>query len=134
MHSFEPMLQAALARVAAIDPDAYARTRNALDGAVTRLSPYFTHGLLSLRDVYERVHARHPLDAKHKLVFKLGWRAYWRHVWAHLGDGTHHSVHQGLLPDDTCQRDMAVRMCLTQTTWPSTHPHRGTATDTRVAV
>lgn len=51
MRSFEPTLQVALARLAEVQPDAYARTRNALDGAVTRLSPYITHGLLSLRDV-----------------------------------------------------------------------------------
>lgn len=49
MRSFEPTLPAAHARLAAVNPEAYARTRNALDGAVTRLSPYLTHGLLSLR-------------------------------------------------------------------------------------
>jgi deoxyribodipyrimidine photo-lyase len=99
MHLFEPTRHAALARLAQVQPDAYARTRNALDGAVTRLSPYLTHGLLSLREVYSAVHARQPLDARHKLVFELGWRAYWRHVWQHLGDGIHQSLHTGLLPD-----------------------------------
>ena len=103
MSQFEPTLQAAHARLAAVNPDAYARTRNALDGAVTRLSPYLTHGLLSLREVYEAVHARHRLDNKHKFVFELGWRAYWHHVWAHLGDGIHQSIHAGLLPDDSYQ-------------------------------
>ncbi|WP_233505971.1 FAD-binding domain-containing protein [Rhodoferax lacus] len=96
---FEPTRQAALTRLAAVQPDAYARTRNALDGAVTGLSPYLTHGLLSLREVYAAVHARQPLDAKHKFVFELGWRAYYRHVWAHLGPGLHQSLHPGLLPD-----------------------------------
>lgn len=106
MSSFEPTLQAAHARLAAVNPDAYARTRNALEGAVTRLSPYLTHGFLSLREVYETVHARHPLNVQHKLVFELGWRAYWRHVWEHLGDGIHQSIHTGLLPDDAYQSDM----------------------------
>jgi deoxyribodipyrimidine photo-lyase len=96
----EPTWHAAQARLAAVDPAAYARTRNSLDGAVTRLSPYLTHGFLSLPEVYSAVHSRHALDPKHKLVFELGWRAYWRHVWAHLGDGIHHSRHPGLLPDD----------------------------------
>ena len=103
---FEPTTQAAQARLAAVNPAAYARTRNALDGAVTRLSPYLTHGLLSLREVYDAVNARHPLDAKHKFVFELGWRAYWRHVWEHVGDGIHQSTHQGLLPDHAYQRDI----------------------------
>ncbi|MEO7105338.1 MAG: FAD-binding domain-containing protein, partial [Rhodoferax sp.] len=106
MRSFEPTLKAAHARVAAVDPVAYARTRNALDGAVTRLSPYLTHGFISLREVYESVHARHPLDAKHKFVFELGWRAYWHHVWEHLGDGIHQSLHPGLLPDDAYRPDI----------------------------
>ncbi len=119
MHNFEPTLQAAHARVAAIYPDAYARTRNALDGAVTRLSPYLTHGFLSLRQVYESVHARHPLNAKHKLVFELGWRAYWRHVWTHLGDGIHQSIHPGLLPDDAYQPDMPVDVLEARTGVPA---------------
>lgn len=100
MRSFEPTAQAAGARLAEVRPDAYAQTRNALDGAVTCLSPYITHGFLSLRDVYSDVLARHPLDAKHKFVFELGWRAYYRHVWAHLGEGIHQSFHCGVLPDD----------------------------------
>ncbi|MFM6989697.1 MAG: FAD-binding domain-containing protein [Rhodoferax sp.] len=106
MHKFEPTLQAAQACLAQVRPDAYAQTRNALDGAVTRLSPYITHGLLSLRDVYTEVNARHPLDAKHKFVFELGWRAYYRHVWAHRGDGIHRSLHAGLLPEDAYQTTM----------------------------
>ena len=106
VHNFEPTLAAARARLAAVDPDAYARTRNALDGAVTRLSPYLTHGLLSLRNVYETVHARHPLAPAHKFVFELGWRAYWRHVWAHRGDAIARSLHAGLLPEDCYQQTM----------------------------
>ena len=106
MRRFEPIAQAARARLAAVRPDAYAQTRNALDGAVTGLSPYITHGLLSLRDVYADVQARHPLDAKHKFVFELGWRAYYRHVWAHIGEGIHKSLHSGLLPDDAYRAEM----------------------------
>jgi deoxyribodipyrimidine photo-lyase len=108
MHKFEPTLQAARETLAQVRPDAYAQTRNALDGAVTRLSPYITHGLLSLRDVYAEVNASHPLDAKHKFVFELGWRAYYRHVWAHRGDGIHQSLHPGLLPDDAYQAAMPI--------------------------
>lgn len=99
MPGFEPTREAALQRLGAVDPDAYARTRNALGGAVTRLSPYITHGLLGLREVYKTVHQRHPMDVRHKFVFELGWRAYWRHVWEQRGDGVHQSLHAGPLPD-----------------------------------
>ena len=106
MKLFEPNRKSALARLAAVQPAAYARSRNALDGAVTRLSPYLTHGLLSLQEVYAAVNARHPLHAQHKLVFELGWRAYYRHVWLHLGDGIHQSLRAGLLPDDAYQSEI----------------------------
>lgn len=46
-----PTLAAARERIAAVRPGAYARTRNSLDGAVTGLSPYLTHGFVSLREV-----------------------------------------------------------------------------------
>ena len=96
---FEPSSQAAQARLAAVNPRAYAATRNALDGAVTRLSPYITHGFLSLTDVLKTVHHKHPLELGHKFVFELGWRAYFHHVWAYEGERILASLHEGPLPD-----------------------------------
>ena len=91
--AFAPTLAAARARIAAVRPAAYARTRNALDGAVTGLSPYITHGFVTLTDVLAGVAARHMLDMQHKFVFELGWRAYFRHVWQHRGAGILRSLH-----------------------------------------
>jgi deoxyribodipyrimidine photo-lyase len=91
---------AAQARLAGVRPGAYARTRNALDGAVTRLSPYLTHGVLALPQVLRALTAAGALPVGHKLVYELGWRAYFRHVWAHRGDGILRSLHPGPLPDD----------------------------------
>ena len=105
MHeTFAPTLAAAQARIAAVQPAAYARTRNALDGAVSKLSPYITHGFVTLADVLTGVAARHALDVRHKFVFELGWRAYFRHVWQHRGEGIFHSLHEGPLPDDEYAR------------------------------
>lgn len=98
---FEPTQAAAQARIAALRPGAYARTRNALDGAVSHLSPYITHGFVSLTDVLAGVAQRHALDVQHKFVYELGWRAYFRHVWQHRGDGILQSLHAGPLPDAT---------------------------------
>ena len=97
--AFEPTLQAAHERIKAVRPQEYARTRNALDGAVTRLSPYLTHGFVSLPEVYAGVASSYPLDDQHKFVFELGWRAYFQHVWSHLGAGIHQSLHDGLMPE-----------------------------------
>jgi len=79
---------AAVARLAAVDPPAYARSRNHVDGAVSRLSPWIRHGVLSLAEVRDAALARvaRPEDAE-KFVSELGWRDYWRRVQAALGDG-----------------------------------------------
>ncbi len=97
--TYPPTVAAAQARIAAVRPTAYARTRNALDGAVSGLSPYITHGFVSLTDVLAGVAARHRLEVQHKLVYELGWRAYFRHVWQHRGAGILQSLHPGPLPD-----------------------------------
>lgn len=97
--SWLPTLAAAQARIDAVRPVDYARTRNALDGAVSGLSPYITHGLVSLTEVLAGVSARHPLSAQHKFVYELGWRAYFRHVWEHRGERILQSLHEGPLPD-----------------------------------
>jgi deoxyribodipyrimidine photo-lyase len=97
--TFAPTLGAAHTRIAAVQPGAYARTRNALGGAVSTLSPYITHGFVSLADVLAGVLARQGLDVQHKFVYELGWRAYFRHVWQHAGDGILRSLHAGPLPE-----------------------------------
>jgi deoxyribodipyrimidine photo-lyase len=100
IEAFLPTPEAAAARVAAIQPAEYARTRNHLDGAVTRLSPYLTHGFVTLRQVLATVLQQHgELPVQHKLVYEFGWREYFRHVWRERGDGILQSLHEGVLPD-----------------------------------
>jgi deoxyribodipyrimidine photo-lyase len=67
---FEPTREAALARLQAVRPGDYARTRNHLEAAVTGLSPYLTHGLLSLPEVLAHLRQRHRIAQDHKLVFE----------------------------------------------------------------
>ena len=78
---------AAVAKLATIDPEAYARTRNHVAGSVTRLSPWLRHGVLSLAEVRDAALARvdDPMQAE-KLISELGWRDYWRQVHAALGE------------------------------------------------
>ena len=114
---FPPTRQAALERVSAVRPGDYERSRNAIDGAVTGLSPYITHGLINLPEVLAGVTAKHLLDVQHKFVFELGWREYFRHVWAFRGEEIFESLREGLLPqtsysaqlpDDIRQADTGV--------------------------
>ena len=100
MTLFQPTRAAALARIASVDPAEYARSRNALNGAVTQLSPYITHGFISLPEVLEGVRLHHSVRTQDKFVFELGWREYFRHVWQHRGNGIFKSLHEGVLPDE----------------------------------
>lgn len=102
--AWPPTREAALARIAAVRPAAYAGTRNALNGAVSRLSPYLSHGLVSLPEVLAGVTAQAPLDVQHKFVYELGWRAYFHHVWRQRGSGIFDSLHAGPLPDEAYTR------------------------------
>ena len=103
---FEPTSAAARARVAAVRPAAYARTRNALDGDVTRLSPYLTHGLITLPQVLAGVLQRGPLPVQHKLIYEFAWREYFHHVWLHEGDRIFESFHEGVLPETAYAREL----------------------------
>ena len=79
--SFVRSYQEILDIIDQIDPVAYAKTRNHLDGAVTRLSPYITRGIISLPQVRERLLARHPAQDCEKLIQELAWREYFQNVW-----------------------------------------------------
>ena len=87
LQRFEPTREAALARLSTVHPSSYARTRNALDGAVTGLSPYFTHGLLTMPEAARAVHTRTALTFDDKLVFEFAWREFFHHVWSRAERG-----------------------------------------------
>ncbi len=95
-----PHPAAAYARIDAVNPTAYARTRNAIESEVSGLSPYITHGFVTLPQVLAGVRARHSVNMQHKFVYELGWREFFRHVWRHRGDAIFTSLHEGPLPDD----------------------------------
>ena len=104
--SLAPTLAAAQIRIAAVRPTVYARTRNALDGAVSGLSPYITHGFVSLSDVLSGVASCQTIGVQDKFVFELGWRAFFRHVWQHRGNAILRSLHEGPLPDRAYSREL----------------------------
>ena len=91
--TFPPTRAEALNRAAGVDPARYARTRNFLSGDVTRLSPYISHGLITIPELLESIHARRALGWEDKLAFEFGWREYFHHVWARLGDGIWREQH-----------------------------------------
>lgn len=84
--AFAPNRAAALERCDRVDPRRYAATRNHLHGAVSGLSPYITHGLITIPEVLDRIATRHTVGWQDKFVFELGWREYFHHAWRHLGE------------------------------------------------
>jgi deoxyribodipyrimidine photo-lyase len=114
---FPPDRTEALARAGSVNPTRYARTRNALNGNVSYLSPYITHGVISVNEVLAAVGEKHRVGWQDKFVFELGWREYFQHVWSRLGDDIWNDAHhppanhyQSVLPDDirTAQTGVAI--------------------------
>ena len=93
---FLPTDEAVQARLSSVHVANYGRTRNHLDGAVTYLSPYLTHGFLSLAEVVASVRKNQSLEPSDKLFSEFAWRAFFHHVWSHLGDDIFQSIRPGL--------------------------------------
>lgn len=93
---FPPNDQGWQTRIAQIDPRRYASTRNHLNGAVTGLSPYLTHGYLSLNDAARAIRERVPLNVEDKLFSEFCWRSFFHHVWSYKGDAILGNLRPGL--------------------------------------
>src|SRR5450830_1185448 len=96
----------AMRRLATVNGDNYGKTRNFLEGDVTRLSPYLRHGCITLKEAVESVRARFGKRAE-KLLFEFAWRDYWHEVWYLNGDAILSDMEpakvalgRGILPDD----------------------------------
>jgi|688.fasta_scaffold55880_2 deoxyribodipyrimidine photo-lyase len=73
-------------RIKAINPTKYAQTRNFLDGEATYLSPYFTAGVISLKEVYDQILTISDQSKSEKLIMELAWREYFQRVWENKKD------------------------------------------------
>jgi deoxyribodipyrimidine photo-lyase len=80
--AFPPSRCVALERARAVDARRYAQTRNHLRGAVSRLSPYLTHGLVSVPEVLEASGA-----GGGKFEQELAWREFCQVVHEREGRG-----------------------------------------------
>lgn len=83
---FPIQLSAIQNRITEINPVAYAKTRNFLTGAVTRLSPYLSRGVISLSQIQSSILDRYSVYQSEKLLQELAWREYYQRVWQAKGD------------------------------------------------
>ncbi|MFT4595552.1 MAG: deoxyribodipyrimidine photo-lyase, partial [Psychroserpens sp.] len=66
-----------LKQIDGVDPVAYGRSRNYRNGAVTRLSPYISRGVISTKQVMENMLGRgFSLPSIEKFIQELAWRDY----------------------------------------------------------
>lgn len=92
-------------RIDKIDVRAYDKTRNYLDGSVTWLSPFITHGVIDTTTVAERVLLRYKPKQCYRFLFELAWREYFHRTWLKHGDAifqdllSHQDVKEALIPD-----------------------------------
>ena len=77
-----------LRRLQEIKPSLYGKTRNYLNGAVTKLSPYLRHGCISLNEAIQLT-KEISVAENEKLLFEFAWRDYWRHIWYMTGERIH---------------------------------------------
>jgi deoxyribodipyrimidine photo-lyase len=78
--------QEALKRLNTLDLESYNRNSNFSNGSVSKLSPYFRHGCLTLKEASDNVRVRFGAQAE-KFVTELARRDYWHQVWHDLGNG-----------------------------------------------
>lgn len=84
---FSPQYNDIISKVNSIDPVAYGRSRNYINGAVGRLSPYVSRGAISTSQILESVIQREfSFKSTETLIKQLAWREYFQRVWQHLGN------------------------------------------------
>ncbi len=84
---FPTHYDAILGQIDQVDPVEYGKTRNYLNGQVTRLSPYISRGVISVKQVLDQVLSR-GYDPREISAFikELAWREYFQRTWQVLGD------------------------------------------------
>ena len=93
--SFTTDYEEILHQIAQIDPVKYGKTRNFIDGAVTRLSPYISRGVISTKQVFEAMMERgYKYWEIKKFIQELAWRDYWQQVWIAKGDQINNDLRQ----------------------------------------
>lgn len=110
----------ALRRTIAVHPRRYADSRNHIAGAVTRLSPYVTHGVIPDGELFALWRTRFGLTLDDALLRQLAWRGFFHHVRRHLGDAILADLHppahapqaryRHALPDDVLTARTGVRV------------------------
>lgn len=97
----------------------YATSRNFVDGGVSKLSPYITHGVITVRECVAHILTKHTIKSAEKFVMELVWKEFFMQVQKSYGnqyvshpvrDDKTHVTKKQILPHRLVEG-------LTQTTW-----------------
>lgn len=80
---FPTSLSDITARIDAVNPCIYAKTRNYVSGAVSHLSPYISRGIISTKFIYERLMQRYTATDCERFLSELLWREYFQRIQQH---------------------------------------------------
>ena len=111
MINFPTDYTAILKRLYAINPIAYANTRNYINGDVTYLSPYISRGVLSITQIAQAVLQKNEPYKIEKFLQELAWRLYWQSIWKTKGAALFTDIKQ---PQNNVQHHQMVA-AITQT-------------------
>jgi len=67
--------------LAKLNPAKYGSTRNHLDGAVTRLSPFIRHGVMNVTELRDQALEQSDAKSAEKFIQQLAWREYWQRLY-----------------------------------------------------
>jgi len=92
--------QAALSALRGYDLSDYGRSRNFVDGAISRLSPYLRHGMLSITEVRDAIKSRYATEPARSEEFlrQLAWRDFFDKVLDWHGRGLEENLEDAKHP------------------------------------
>lgn len=113
--------EAAVTKLNNINPLAYARTRNHATGAVTQLSPYVRHGVITSVKIQQHLKQHFPPEQHEKLLQQLSWRSFFHYIHQQAPEkawfsreayktGFVESDYAAKLPDDIALGQTGVRL------------------------
>lgn len=68
------------------NPLKYSKSRNYLDGQVSKLSPLIKHGVITNREIFETIRDKFSFGESEKFIQELAWRDFWRSYAYHHPD------------------------------------------------
>ena len=96
-------------RIRSINPVAYGKNRNFIDGSVTHLSPYISRGVLSGKQVLAHILARgYQPEHIEKFIQELAWRDYWQQIWIAKGEAINSDLKHEQIPISNTQIPEAI--------------------------